>query len=97
MSTYSDVSKKMNSGISDVDNSVSNIKKVSFEGVWSGSAYDNLSGALESTISRADKERTNLDTFSQAMEKLQKYKEKNIPYKLMGTGIVLSGIFVALL
>jgi hypothetical protein len=78
MSAYSDVSKKMNSGISDVDNSVSNIKKVSFEGVWSGSAYDNLSGALESTISRADKERTNLDTFSQAMEKLQKYKENKI-------------------
>lgn len=75
MATYGDVSKNMTNNMGDVDTSISNIKNVSFEGVWSGSAYNNLSGALESTLTRMDKERTNLNTFSQAMEKLQKYKD----------------------
>lgn len=78
MATYGDVSKSMNTGTGDIDGSITNIKNVSFEGVWSGSAYDNLSGALESTLTRVEKERTNLDTFSKAMEKLQKYKENKL-------------------
>lgn len=78
MATYGDVSTNMNTGMGDVDSSISNIKNISFAGVWSGKAYDNLSGALESTLSRVEKERTNLDTFSKAMEKLQKYKENKM-------------------
>ena len=78
MTTYSDVSTNMGSGMGDIDSSVSSIKNVSFDGVWSGDAYNNLSGALESTLSRMEKERSNLDTFSQAMDKLQKYKENKI-------------------
>lgn len=78
MTTYSDVSTNMGSGMGNIGSSVSSIKNVSFDGIWSGNAYNNLSGALESTLSRMEKENSNLDTFSQAMDKLQKYKENKI-------------------
>ena len=78
MTTYSDVSKNMNGGRGDIKSSVSEIKNVSFDGVWSGSAHKNLTGALETVLANADKQQTNLETFEQAMTKLQKYKENKI-------------------
>lgn len=87
MTNYSDVSKKMSNGKNDIDSSLSSIKKVSFDGVWSGDAYNNLSSALESTITRMEKERSNLDTFSQAVDKLQKYKENKIKIDELATQI----------
>lgn len=87
MAAYSDVSSNMNTGFGNIDTSVSNIKNVSFEGVWSGNAYNNLSSALDSTLTRMEKERNNLTTFSQAMDKLQKYKENKIKIEELAKAI----------
>lgn len=73
--SYGDISTNVDTGKGNINSSISDIKNVSFAGVWSGSAYDNLSGALESVLSRMEKEKTNIETFSQAMTKLEKYKE----------------------
>ncbi|MGN1371059.1 MAG: hypothetical protein ACI4XM_02105 [Candidatus Coprovivens sp.] len=73
--SYSDISTNVDTGKGNINSSISDIKNISFAGVWSGSAYNNLSGALESVLSRMEKEKTNIETFSQAMTKLEKYKE----------------------
>ncbi len=78
MAAYGDISKSVTTGGGTIGDSLSNIKNISFEGVWSGNAYNNLSGALENVLQRADKESTNLETFSKAMTKLQTYKENKI-------------------
>ncbi len=78
MATYSQISRNTVENGGTITNSLSNIKNISFEGVWSGNAYNNLSGALENVLSRANKESDNLETFSQAMTKLQTYKENKI-------------------
>lgn len=74
MGTYSDMSAQAGSNISTMNGSLSNIKNVSFEGVWSGDAYNSLSKGLEKVIENADNAQKDLEKFAQVLAQLEKYK-----------------------
>lgn len=76
MSDYGKISSSMKSNADDAGQSLSSVKKISFDGVWSGSAYDSLTTALNNTVKKADKEMANYESFTQAMEQLDSYKAK---------------------
>jgi glycerophosphoryl diester phosphodiesterase len=74
MGIYSDMSDKAGSNINTINNSLSNIKNVSFDGVWSGDAYNAQSQGLEKIISTADTAQKDLERFKQVLAKLEQYK-----------------------
>lgn len=80
MSDYGTLNTKLNSCTDNSQSSLSAVKNVSFDGVWSGAAYDALSGSLEDTVAKAEIEITNCTTFSSAMSELDTYKTKKERY-----------------
>lgn len=80
MDSYGDMSKTMSGNAENSSESLSSVKNISFDGVWSGAAYDTLTSALENTIAKADIELANYESFSAAMEELESYKTKKERY-----------------
>ena len=74
MSDYGKISSSMKSNADDAGQSLSSVKKISFDGVWSGCAYDSLNQDLQLTLKTAESLRSDLDTFSDILSQLEKYK-----------------------
>lgn len=82
---YGKLSTTMNKNYEDASNSLLAVRNVSFDGVWNGSAYTTLTSDLSDTVDRADIELKNYETFSEAMDLLDKYKEKDERVKELNT------------
>lgn len=82
---YGKLSTTMNSNYEDASSSLSAVRNVSFDGVWSGSAYTTLTSDLSDTVDKADIELKNYETFSEAMDLLNQYKEKDERVKELNT------------
>lgn len=74
MNDYGTIHTNMDSNIGDVKDSLKGVKNISFDGIWSGSAYDKLSKDLSSSISKVDTLQADFETFSSAVDKLDTYK-----------------------
>lgn len=75
MSNYGTISVVLDGKINYMNGSLSGVKKLSFDGVWSGPAHDALTGSLDKTLANADTIEADLKTFSKAMNQLNKYKK----------------------
>lgn len=74
MGTYSDMSAKAGTNISTMNSSLSSIKNISFDGVWSGDAFNAQSEGLKLVLENADNASADLEKFSQILEQLEQYK-----------------------
>ncbi len=74
MGTYSDMSAKAGTNISTMNSSLSSIKNISFDGVWSGDAFNAQSEGLKLVLENADNASADLERFSQILEQLEQYK-----------------------
>lgn len=74
MGTYDTMSKNANANISDINTGLSDIKSVSFDGVWSGDAYNAQSEGLTAVIAAADTAKSDLQRFSEVLALLENYK-----------------------
>ncbi len=75
---YSAIASKLNSAADDIESKVSVIKKSksSLDSIWQGSAHDNLTGNLETSINNAKTEVSNLRKMAGSLNNLQAYKNK---------------------
>ena len=74
MENYGLMSKSVGTKSSNINDSLSVVKNISFDGVWSGDAYNSLSSALEQTLTRADNVKSDLEKFSSILTELERYK-----------------------
>lgn len=74
MANYSTMSNTANSNISNINTSLSNVKNISFDGVWSGDAYNSQTKGLTTVLENADKAKADLERFSQVLALLEQYK-----------------------
>lgn len=74
MESYSTISTNVGNKTSNINDSINKVKNISFDGVWSGCAYDSLNQDLQLTLKTAESLRSDLDTFSDILSQLEKYK-----------------------
>ncbi len=74
MGTYSTMSANADTNIGEIGNSLSNIKNVSFDGVWSGDAFNSQNEGLTTVLTAANTLKTDLERFSDVLAKLETYK-----------------------
>ena len=72
---YSAIASTLRTKSSELETLVSGVKSISFDSVWSGSAHDSMTTSLTDLISRTEAEISNINTFADALDSLQKYKE----------------------
>lgn len=74
MSNYKEASSNVTSTNQTISTSLSSIKNISFDGVWSGDAYNSLSKALQQSIESAENVQNDLEKFSEILSQLEQYK-----------------------
>lgn len=72
---YSDIANNLNSNLSSLDSSVNSIKKISFDGVWSGESANTQTSNLKTATNKLSGQRDNISNFINALNKLQTYKD----------------------
>ncbi len=72
---YSSIATSIRSKSSLVSDSLSAISNISFSSNWKGSAYESLTSKVTEIIGKIEKEQSNINTFADALDKLQKYKD----------------------
>ncbi len=72
---YSAIASTLRTKCSELEGFVSNTKSISFDTVWSGSAHDSMSTSLVELIAKVETEISNIRTFADALDSLQKYKD----------------------
>lgn len=77
---YSSIASSIRSAISSLEQCVSGVKSISFSGVWSGDAYNNLSSNLNTSISNINTQKDESLKYADALDKLQEYKDKKETY-----------------
>ncbi len=77
---YSSIASSIRSAISSLEQCVSDVKSISFSGVWSGDAYNNLSSNLNTSISNINTQKDESLKYADALDKLQEYKDKKETY-----------------
>ena len=75
--SYASIASNIKGYASTFGEGISEVKSISFDGVWSGDAYNNLSGNLKDVISKLDTQKKFLSSFIDALNKLDKYKKNN--------------------
>ena len=75
--SYASIASTIKGHVSTLGEGVSSVKGVSFDGVWSGDAYSNLSSDLETVIKKIDTQKKALSNFVDALNKLDKYKKND--------------------
>lgn len=73
--SYSSIASKINSALSSLDSKLNEIKGISFDSVWSGSAANTQITNLDKAVSQIQTQRNSLSSFAQMLEKLQQYKD----------------------
>ena len=74
MTSYADTSLNVKTNHTSINTSLSSIKNVSFDGVWSGDAYNSLSQGLAAVITTADNAQKDLASFAEVLAQLEQYK-----------------------
>ena len=74
MTSYADASTSVKTNHTSINTSLSSIKNVSFDGVWSGDAYNSLSQGLAAVITTADNAQKDLASFAEVLAQLEQYK-----------------------
>lgn len=77
---YSSIASSIRSAISSLEQCVSDVKSISFSGVWSGDAYNNLSSNLNTSVSNISTQKDESLKYADALDKLQEYKDKKETY-----------------
>ena len=72
---YGSIASDIKSGVSDIKSDSSGISASNFNGFWSGSAHDNLTGKLTTAMSNLSAQLSLLSNYAGALNKLQKYKD----------------------
>ena len=72
---YSAIASTLRTKSFELETLVSSVKSISFDSVWSGSAHDSMTTSLTDLISRTEAEISNINTFADALDSLQKYKD----------------------
>ena len=71
---YSAAAQNIKSANKPFETMIRDIKNLSFDGIWSGSAHDTLTNNLKTSISNANAQKDAVNSFASAIEKLQAYK-----------------------
>ena len=74
MNSYTEAASGVKNNNSSINNSLSSIKNISFDGIWSGDAYNAQYQALEQVIGVAENAKADLEKFSEVLEQLEQYK-----------------------
>ncbi len=72
---YSALASTLRTKCSELEGFVSDTKSISLDSVWSGSVHDSASKSLTDLISKTETEISNIRTFADALDSLQKYKD----------------------
>ena len=71
---YSKIVHNLKDNITSLTEALNSVKGVSFDGIWSGDAYNNLTSSLKDVVSSGTNQKNLLIDFVSALEKLQSYK-----------------------
>lgn len=74
MGTYQDTSNSLGSNNTSMSSAITNIKGVSFDGVWSGESHTALTSSLNGVVEKADTSLSQLETFKETLALLDQYK-----------------------
>ena len=72
---YSKIVHNLKDNITSLTEALNSVKGVSFDGIWSGDAYNNLTSSLKDVVSSGTNQKNLLIDFVSALEKLQSYQE----------------------
>lgn len=71
---YSKIVHNLKDNITSLTEALNSVQGVSFDGIWSGDAYNNLTSSLRDVVSSGTNQKNLLIDFVSALEKLQSYK-----------------------
>lgn len=84
---YSSIASTIRSNVSSLEQSISNINDISFAGIWSGDAYNNLSSNLKTSVSNINTQKETALKYADALDKLQEYKEQKETFDSLKTDL----------
>lgn len=73
---YSALASTLKTQLSELTYLTTDVKAISFDSIWSGSAHDGLTTTLNDVISKVEKQKSNIQKFAETLELLQKYKDR---------------------
>jgi hypothetical protein len=73
--SYSSIASSIRSKVSLLDSALSAVKGVSFDGLWSGDAYNTQTTNLKDSLSNISKQKDLALKLADALDKLQQYKD----------------------
>ncbi len=73
---YASLTAKINSEILKIKESMANISTANFDGYWTGSAHDNLTGKLKISLKNLENQLQLVSNFANALSNLDYYKTK---------------------
>lgn len=75
---YSVLATNVRNKLTGLDDSITALNNVSFDGVWKGSAKDSLTSSLEDLITKLNIERSKVDAYAGLLDNLQAYKDNKL-------------------
>lgn len=71
---YSKIANNLKDNITSLTEALKSVQEVSFDGIWSGDAYNNLTSSLKTIVSSGTTQKDLLNNLVSALDKLQVYK-----------------------
>ena len=75
---YDSVATSIDKNANDAEGTISKLKSISFDSIWSGGSYQSLTTAINTKIDEVETGIKNIKQYAQALFKLQEYKNNLI-------------------